>query len=294
MPDGNQRPSPRHATAREFAAVGVPVFPCEVGGKRPACPNGFKDATTDLVQIDAWWSEADYNLAIEPEQAGWCVLDPDLYKSGTPEAWAALHAEGLPETYVVGTPRGGQHHYYSGSLPGSAHKLGHGIDTRGVGSYVLIPPSVTEDGPYKVLHDRDIAELPEWVAERVRAKDLVVQSAPAGMELDTAGNVARAVAHLKLTPGAVEFQGSDETTYKVACELRELGVSRERALDLMVEHWMPRCVGTWTAEFIAGKIDNAYSYAQNAPGAFAVPPAAVAFGAAAETLVNDEGDYFAR
>lgn len=37
----------RHQTVLEYAARGVPVFPCRVGAKEPATANGFKDATTD-------------------------------------------------------------------------------------------------------------------------------------------------------------------------------------------------------------------------------------------------------
>ena len=49
---------PLSAAAREFAAAGVPVFPCTSYGKRPATEHGFHDATTNLDQIEAWWRQS--------------------------------------------------------------------------------------------------------------------------------------------------------------------------------------------------------------------------------------------
>src|SRR5487761_438435 len=103
----NETTSGRHKTALGFAMAGIPVFPCEVGSKRPATPHGFKDATTDPRRIDAWWSEADYNLAFEPERAGLCVIDLDVKDDG-PARWRALEGD-KPDTYTVATPSGGRH-----------------------------------------------------------------------------------------------------------------------------------------------------------------------------------------
>ena len=41
------------AAALDYAAKGIPVFPCERFGKRPATSHGFKDRTTDAAQIEA-------------------------------------------------------------------------------------------------------------------------------------------------------------------------------------------------------------------------------------------------
>src|ERR1700679_3479849 len=91
-----------HAMARAYAEAGIPVFPCEVGGKRPATKNGFHDSTTDLEQIDKWWGENDFNLAICPANAGLFVIDIDL--------GADLNAlPKFPKTYCVRTPRDGYH-----------------------------------------------------------------------------------------------------------------------------------------------------------------------------------------
>src|SRR5579872_5729053 len=129
--------SSKHLEARRYAEDGIPVFPCRVNGKEPACANGFKDATTDLAQIDAWWSEADFNIGVEPERAGWAVVDVD---PGGLEAWKTLCEEHSDwRSTRVRTPRGGLHVYYVGSLPPTAgtdkNGIAAGIDTRGRGSY---------------------------------------------------------------------------------------------------------------------------------------------------------------
>ena len=48
-----------------YAARGWHVFPCKPRDKRPATPNGFKDATTDRLKIARWWNtNPAYNLAV--------------------------------------------------------------------------------------------------------------------------------------------------------------------------------------------------------------------------------------
>src|SRR6516165_7166782 len=64
-------PSAPHKSIRrlEFAHAysrrGWHMFPCVPRGKKPLTPNGFKDATTDLSQIEKWWAHwPEANIAI--------------------------------------------------------------------------------------------------------------------------------------------------------------------------------------------------------------------------------------
>jgi hypothetical protein len=88
-------PSAKHAAAREHAQSGRRTFPCWPRTKIPATPNGFRDATTDLGQIDAWWSEnPEFNPAYCPGDHGECVAVkwPARHASSSRSAVAPIHS----------------------------------------------------------------------------------------------------------------------------------------------------------------------------------------------------------
>ena len=47
-------PNITHSTQQAYAGRSVPVFPCELGAKRPLTRNGHWDATTDPRAIKRW------------------------------------------------------------------------------------------------------------------------------------------------------------------------------------------------------------------------------------------------
>ncbi len=284
-----------HQTARAYAEAGFYVFPCEPGAKVPrAGSKGVHEGTTDLVQIDQWWSEnPDYNIGLALEPSGLSVIDLDRpKKAGDPDgedSWRTLAAEhGDPDTFTVRTPGGGRHLYFASDdpLPPSVSRVGDKIDTRGRNSYVLIPPSVIDGKPYEVIHDREFALLPEWIRDRARSKDTRVVASV--RDLDLQPNISRARNLLtRLTQSgdiAIEGRGGDARTYRLACELSNLGLSPEVSCSLLEELWNPHCQPPWDHEELLTKITNAAAYAQNEPGAWAVAPAAEVFGPALDTL----------
>jgi hypothetical protein len=48
--------------------------------------------------------------------------------------------------------------------------------------------------------------------------------------------------------------------------LRDLGVSAEKAFDLMWETWAPRCDYQWDSTELRDKVERAYARAENDPG----------------------------
>jgi Bifunctional DNA primase/polymerase, N-terminal len=145
--------------ALRYAGRGWHVFPlhsvqdgrCTCGrdcgknaGKHPRVKGGFKAATTDVRQIEAWWRKwPDANIGIATgAMSGIVVIDVDGEAGrATLQRLVAQHGL-LPRTEMVRTSRGW--HLYFG-IPDACSPIpcstGDGLDVRGDGGYVVAPPS---------------------------------------------------------------------------------------------------------------------------------------------------------
>jgi bifunctional DNA primase/polymerase-like protein len=161
--------------ALAYARRGVPVFPCEPGGKAPLTYSGFWDATTDAHRIEAWWDRWPYaNVGVPTgERSGLLVLDVDP-RDGGPESLVALERINglLPETAKARTGGGGMHVFFryppGETVRNSAGRLGPGLDVRGEGGYVVVPPSRTQS-TYQWLARIPPAD-PMWLLECLRGQ----------------------------------------------------------------------------------------------------------------------------
>lgn len=130
--------------ARDY---GWPVFPLQPGGKAPITRHGFKDATTDLTQIRAWWTaNPTANIGL-PTGHMFDVVDIDTPR-GMVESWQELRdSTAMPDGHgIVTTSSGGRHVYVQPSGGGNLAGLKPGIDYRGRGGFVVAPPSIRADG----------------------------------------------------------------------------------------------------------------------------------------------------
>jgi len=149
----------RLSAAISIARGGWPVFPTEIGGKRPAVPRGFKSATTDLRIVADWW-EGRYggcNIAVPTGTPGPDVLDVDVRPDGS--GWAAfnrLKAAGLlaGAHRMVRTPSGGLHLYFAGTGQRCGSLKSEHLDFKAWGGYALVPPSQVDGRPYEIVDDR--------------------------------------------------------------------------------------------------------------------------------------------
>ena len=142
--------------ALAYARRGWPVFPCLPGQKIPATTHGYKDATTDEQQLTEWFGRGQrWNLAIATGRPGPDVLDIDQHGpagNGYP-AFGKLRRVGLVNgaAAYVRTPAGGMHAYFAGSDQHNGRLPSYHLDFRGVGGYILAPPSQVDGSPYLVI-----------------------------------------------------------------------------------------------------------------------------------------------
>lgn len=134
-----------HAAALWYASIGLPVFPLMPGQKQPwPRSKGCHDATTDPATINAWWAASPTsNVAIATGHL-LDVIDVDGPTGAA--SWAGVQ-EGPAIVGRVNTPRpGGAHLYIAATGSGNRAGMFAGVDYRGVGGYVVAPPSYLEAG----------------------------------------------------------------------------------------------------------------------------------------------------
>jgi len=162
----------------EMMRLGWHMFPVE--GKVPVTSNGVKDATTDTTRVASWYRKhPDRGAAVATgKPSGLWVLDLDSVEHD-------LLSEEIPVTVTTITHQG-YHLYFK--MPGidirnSASKLADGVDVRGTGGYVIVPPSPHPDGgKYRWLRapwEQEVAETPDCILERLRNRDARNHGRPA-------------------------------------------------------------------------------------------------------------------
>jgi len=152
--------------ALDYAECGLPVFPCinrpnSKVHKHPHTDHGFQDATTDPATIKKWWDKWPNALIGMPtgKPSGIAVLDLDV-KNGK-DGLAAVPDWQQRSPVVVTTGSGGKHVYFrDDGVIRNAQDLNDmpGVDVRGTGGYVIIPPSPG----YRWDNGRDFGTLPPW------------------------------------------------------------------------------------------------------------------------------------
>lgn len=202
--------------ALEYAKKGKPVFPCG-RDKRPMIGGGFKNASTDETQIRDWWAMWPGAMIGMPtgRASGVVAIDCDC-KNGIDgreslRVLAAPHG-GLPDTIEILTPSGGCHLWYeapNAEIRNSASKLAPGVDVRGEGGYVIVPPSAVLGGKRYELEASSPASpapMPRWLVERCRQPER--KEPPPGGQSDGVGQGSRSD-YLARYAGRLAYAGLD-------------------------------------------------------------------------------------
>lgn len=268
------------------ATEGFRVFPLRPNGdaknrKRPMIENWQERATNDAFAVLETWPGERCAPGISTD--GLVVLDADVGKGGL-EAITKLFGGTLPATRIVRTGGGGLHVYFK-APPGSSfssraciqRKDGatfdavpgfYGIDVRAQGGLVVAPGAEIDGRSYTLENAAPIADLPPFIAELL--KPAAPKSLQAGQTLgplDAPYSIECAVRYLTdHAPTALEGSGGDQQTYDVACRVLDFAIDPETCLELMAEHWNPRCEPPWDYDELTRKVANAVEYRRNPIG----------------------------
>jgi hypothetical protein len=260
--------------ALSLAAAGFWIFPCLPNCKRPAIKGWQAAATRDSETITTWFRDNKLNPAIFTGKFGYdqalVVVDVDT-KNGK-HGYASLDAlwvagHDLPNTRNVRTPSGGVHLYYS--VPRAVRQgtdiLGDGLDIRSRGGYVLGPGSQIDGGLYTISLDNPIPPAPGWLLGRCgytlrhasQLPDRVLTELDKALVYDRARSFVSQDIHL-----AVSGRGGNHQAYKVACKLKDYGMSEDEALLFLLEPggWNDRCSPPWHPDELWAIVRNAYRY----------------------------------
>ncbi len=152
-----------------YARHGWQVFPLRPRTKEPFGQLGVYSATADTDQVIDWWHKwPQANIGLHCGGSGLLALDLDEYKETFGGARLTMDEQ---ETVTSLTGGGGTHLLYR--MPEGLHLGNHkgdlppGVDIRGHGGYIVLPPSIHPSGtPYRWElgygpHEVKPAALPE-------------------------------------------------------------------------------------------------------------------------------------
>jgi len=254
--------------ALTLASKGLFIFPIKPLEKTPMIYDWQIHSTINAQTIHAWWQfSPDTNIGIDCGKSNIVVIDIDAQHNGI-ASWTALTAKytALPETYSVKTPQGGFHLYFKVpeaiKVINSVSKLCKGVDTRAIGGYVVAQGSKSSKGSYSLINDSPISMLSKWLSDilikkpNIKTKPLMISAPP-----DKKSDTYSAIQYLHSIAPAIQGDGGDLHTYKVACVLRDKGISENSAVKLMQNNWNERCIPNWSPFELRYKVNNAYSFA---------------------------------
>jgi hypothetical protein len=242
------------AVAVQYMKRGWRVFP--VKGKVPTTLNGLKDASDEERKAAIWWERhPDRGIALATGRAsGVWVLDLDGDEGK--QSFLALQEKhgSIPETVAARTGKG-FHLYFempdTADVRNSASKVGPGIDVRGTGGYVVMPPSPHPDGgSYTWVQNRSpdetsVLPAPRWLLELVT--EPLERAQPAGP-----------------VEGSIREGGRNQTLASLAGSMRHRGMSEESIFAGLMAENQAKCAPPLPEDEVR-KI--AASYARYEPGA---------------------------
>lgn len=230
-------------SALEYAFEGWPTFPLKPASKVPATAHGCKDATTDVDRIKRWSAAnpaANWGLAtghafdvldIDDQAAAAAALGELWQAAGEPDGFLSDPSEHGP---AVSTPSGGVHLYLAATGLGNRTKFIPGCDWRGVGGYVVAPPSRDHRGGWEWVDgygpETPLPECPGWLLDALRPTTIAGVPSPQTQTARRSDSPTAATPE-RITAGLVRFvleskEGTRNARYHWAlCRADEHGLT---------------------------------------------------------------------
>ena len=237
--------------ARFYRDLGFSELP--LSGKLPALSH-WKHLTvrhpTD-EELVSWFQKTRCNIGVICGQiSGIAVLDTD-----SPEIAERLLRE-LPKTPMMTKTAKGLHFFYrleeGQHVPPRVRVNRLMLDVRGETSYVVAAPSIhPETGKtYERIGSWDLQAVPSFSPAWVEAEE------PASaVSRKTVKNPVSYISKIR----AVQGSGGSNATFRVACILRDAGLSEAEALAAMVEWNQTNAEPKWTVKELLHKVQDAFS-----------------------------------
>jgi hypothetical protein len=233
----NDPPEKAVHAALAWAARGFRVFPCknipgEIDHKRPHTKHGFKDATTDANQIRNWWNrwpDALIGVPTGPKSGFWALdLDAKKGKDGPGEWRRLMNGYAMPVTRRHRSWTGGDHFIFAWRddrpVKNSEGKIAIGIDTRGEGGYVIMPPSAG----YSIVDDSPIVAAPDFIHDIIeRARNGEAPDFIRGIGEGTIDDDQPTLDQIKAALAAIPPNVGDDVWSQISSSLHNLGVPFE-------------------------------------------------------------------
>lgn len=177
-------------------------------------------------------------------------------------------------SFTVRTGSGGAHIYFKKPSDFSvrgALKDFPGIEFKSRGQYVVGAGSIhpVSGLPYMV-HMGTIDQLkpaPQILLDLIARTEIGHEKYTPIEYTDNPQTQSRFIQYLKTAPVAIEGQHGDRTTFAVAAVAHDFGLHPDIALQLMAEHYNPRCEPPWAFGELKTKVYNAYRYSADVAGA---------------------------
>jgi len=236
--------------AKAFLDQGFNILPLIPNGKKPAVEWKFLQERKALLgECAAWFGHGSKNnlgLVCGRTSGDLFVKDfDDLEKARRFFSEFRNRIKTITET-----PRPGVHFYFRKSE--GRNTQGDKEDARGHGGYVAAPPSLIEGTPYRfvdgfgLVPPHELCEAPEEETERPIHRPAV------RAEIKNVRAYIRKIV-------AVSGSGGHSSTFRVACKLRDAGLTEAEALAELLEWNTSNSEPPWSMQELVHKVNDAYS-----------------------------------